>query len=153
MQLFSLPSILATLLVADDGAKEDLLIIAGFIGKMPVLLNPDCMAAVFMDFFHAGQKTSQKSCLGILHPTDVNRYSISPVFQAFLKFAKGVESKGCTMWEVCAGIASTWILFATISLIKHKLYIWLLWLSRRSMFTFSSLLLHLSQLTHFKTYS
>ena len=59
--------------VTDDGAKEDLLIISGFIRKMPVFLNPDWMAAVFMDFFHAGQNTSQTSCLGILQPTDVNK--------------------------------------------------------------------------------
>ena len=72
------------------------------------------MAAVFIDFFQAGQNMSQKSCLGIVHPTDMNRYSISAEFQAVLKFAKGAESSSCKTCDVCAGMANTSILFFTI---------------------------------------
>ena len=56
-----------------DGPRSEFLIAWGLKGKIPVLLNPDWMAAMVMDFFHASQNTNQKSCFGILQPTNVNR--------------------------------------------------------------------------------
>ena len=64
------------------------------MGKIPVLQNPDCTVALIIDFFKAGQKTVQKSCFGMLQPTDVKRYSIRLLFQFVLKLANGVLSRG-----------------------------------------------------------
>ena len=86
----------------------------GLYGKIPVFLKPECIAAVVIDLYYAGQKTTQKSCLLILHPTFLNKYSISELFQAVLKLANGVLSIGCRICEVCAGMAKTSMPFLII---------------------------------------
>ena len=94
LKQFLLPSICAILSVAAEGPRSDRFIALGFMGKIPVLQNPDCTVAVIIDFFQVGQKTIQKSCFGMLQPTDVKRYSIRLLFQFVLKLANGVLSRG-----------------------------------------------------------
>ena len=92
-----------TLSVAADGAKALCFIMPGLYGEIPVFQKPDCITAVVIDLHQAGQNTTQKSCLVILQPTFLNRYSISELFQAVLKFANGVLSRGCSTCDACEG--------------------------------------------------
>ena len=104
--------------VAVDGAKALHFIMPGLYGKTPVFWKPDCIAAVVIDLCQASQNTTQKSCFVILQPTFLNKYSISELFQAVLKLANGVLSRGCSTCDVCEGIAKTSVLFLTINLMN-----------------------------------
>ena len=89
-----------TLSVAVDGAKALHFIMPGFYGKTSVFWRPDCITAVVIDLCQAGQINTQKSCSVILQPTFLNKYSINELFQAVLKLANGVLSRGCGTCDV-----------------------------------------------------
>ena len=91
------------------------------MGKLLFSWKPDCITAVVIDLCQAGQNTTQKSYFVILQPTFLNKHSVGELFQAVLKLANGVLSRGCSTCDVCEGIAKTSVLFLTINLMNLKL--------------------------------
>ena len=93
--------------VTCEGAYFALGIAPMSTGNTPVFLNPLCIFATVIDSLQAGKKISKKWLLAKIFALFALFQSSNLFYQFLLNWAKGVESRGWSIWLVCGGIAIT----------------------------------------------